>query len=66
MCARTAESREVEDLLGCVVLNRFTEFGICQSELVVSTEDSGILCAFDFICATTSEINTTVQKKGIV
>jgi hypothetical protein len=32
--ARTEESREVEALLGCMVLNRFTELGRCQSELV--------------------------------
>ena len=32
--ARTEESREVEALLGCMVLNRFTELGRCESMLV--------------------------------
>ena len=33
--ARTEESREIETILGCQILNRFLEFGRCQSELVV-------------------------------
>jgi hypothetical protein len=33
--ARTEKGREVEALLGCIVLNRFTELGRCRSELVV-------------------------------
>ena len=33
--ARTEEGREIEYLLGCLVLNRFTELGRCRSELVV-------------------------------
>ena len=32
--ARTEKGREVEALLGCVVLNRFTELGRCRSEQV--------------------------------
>ena len=33
--ARTEEGREIEALLGCLVLNRFTKLGTCRSELVV-------------------------------
>ena len=32
--ARTEKGREVEALLACLVLNRFTELGRCRSELV--------------------------------
>ena len=32
--ARTEEGREVEAVLGCIVLNRFTELGNFRSELV--------------------------------
>ena len=49
--ARTEKRREVEAVLGCIVLNRFTELGRCGSELVVSTEDSGVQCVSHFICA---------------
>ena len=33
--ARIEKGREVEALLGCLVLNRFTELGICRLEFVV-------------------------------
>ena len=33
--ARTEDSREVEAILGCKILNRFLELGRCRSELVV-------------------------------
>ena len=33
--ARTEESREVETILGCQILNRFLELGRCESILVV-------------------------------
>ena len=32
--ARTEESREVETILGCKILNRFLEVGRCESKLV--------------------------------
>ena len=32
--ARTEESREVETILGCQILNRFLELGRCESKLV--------------------------------
>ena len=32
--ARTEESREVELILGCQILNRFLELGRCESKLV--------------------------------
>ena len=32
--ARTEESREVETILGCKILNRFLELGRCESMLV--------------------------------
>ena len=32
--ARTKESREIETILGCQILNRFLEFGRCESMLV--------------------------------
>ena len=32
--ARTEESREVETILGCKILNRFLELGRCESILV--------------------------------
>ena len=32
--ARTEESREVETILGCKILNRFLELGRCDSMLV--------------------------------
>ena len=32
--ARTEESREVETILGCKILNRFLELGRCESKLV--------------------------------
>lgn len=32
--ARTEESREVETILGCKILNRFLELGRCESKLI--------------------------------
>ena len=32
--ARTEESREMEPILGCKILNRFPELGRCKSKLV--------------------------------
>ena len=32
--ARTEESREVETILGCKILNRFLELGRCKSKFV--------------------------------
>ena len=34
LCARTEESREIETILGCRILNRFLGFGRCESMLV--------------------------------
>ena len=33
--ARTEKGKEIEAVLGCIVLNRFTELGSCRSEFVV-------------------------------
>ena len=33
--ARTEKGREVEAVLGCLVLNRFSELGRCRSEIFV-------------------------------
>ena len=35
LSASTEKRREVEALIGCVVLNRFTELGRCRSGLVM-------------------------------
>ena len=32
--ARTEESREIETILGCKILNRFLELGHCESKFV--------------------------------